>query len=153
MSLLNWGAHEMRQEMIEQSERNGLNKSGKSAGMYGDEFKLAGGRAPEGATRLEEVGRSYLGGQQGGPGYLCGPGFCVGYSPFSFADYVFESYGGPHDWFSSFAYTSDGMFKSMNWFQRGLFEVYSPLAIIPATPFAIAPWIPTSSLLESQRQR
>jgi RHS repeat-associated protein len=153
MSLLNWSAYEMRKVMVAQSRRNSLNSSGESVGMYDDGFKLAGGRAEEGQMYLREVDRSYLGGQQGGPGYICGPGFCVGYSAFSFADYVLESYAGPHDWLSSFAYTSTGMFKHMNWFQGGLFAVYSPLAVIPATPFAIAPYIPTSSLIESQRRR
>lgn len=148
MSLLNWGAYEMRRSMVAQSKRNefGLNSSGSSDGMYGDNFKLAGGRASGEATSLN-FDASPLGGRQGGLGEIVGRAYRQG----SFADHLLEAYAGPHDWLSSFAYTAQGNIRTMSALQSGLFTVYSGIALFPATAFAAAPFVPTSSVLQIRR--
>jgi RHS repeat-associated protein len=155
MSMLTFAAYEMRQSMVKQSTLNksGFNSSGKSAGMFGDFFKLGGGRADEGATTLFGTKSSPLGGRQGGVGGIGWPdkGFGYYYDPGSVTDLMVEAYAGPHDWLSSWAYNGKGNFRPMSGLPNSLFWVYSAAAIVPATAFAAAPFIPTSTLLEARR--
>jgi filamentous hemagglutinin len=155
MSMLTFAAYEMRQSMVKQSTLNksGFNSSGKSAGMFGDFFKLGGGRADEGATTLFGTKSSPLGGRQGGVGGIGWPdkGFGYYYDPGSVTDLLVEAYPGPHDWLSSWAYNGKGNFRPMSGLPNSLFWVYSAAAIVPATAFAAAPFIPTSTLLEARR--
>ncbi|MDH0867076.1 RHS repeat-associated core domain-containing protein [Mitsuaria sp. GD03876] len=93
MSYINYT---LRQEMIEQSRINGNNDGGDtlSRGMFGDKFKLAGGRVYDLASPDEKYGKcSVLGCWQAGPGSVFG----IPYSNGSVTDMVLESFAGPHD--------------------------------------------------------
>lgn len=69
--------------------------TGFSKGMYGDNFKLGGGRWFLGADTLP--GCSPLGCWQNGPGTIFG----MPYAPGSISDMVTESFAGPHDFMNS----------------------------------------------------
>jgi RHS repeat-associated protein len=133
LAAIQWGAYQMRESMIEQSQKNqyGLNEGGPSEGWNGDHFKLGGARAAYGNTSIGQVDVAPFGGAQGGPGYLAGVG---AYSSGSWEDSLIESFAGPHDWLSSLGYTSAG--NAAAWTQTGLgptiFNVYSGIALFPA---------------------
>jgi RHS repeat-associated protein len=133
LAAIQWGAYQMRESMIEQSQQNeyGLNESGTSSGWNGDHFKLGGARAADSATSIGQVDVAPFGGAQGGPGYLAGVG---AYSSGSWEDSLIESFAGPHDWLSSLGYNAAG--NAAAWTQSGLgptiFNVYSGLALFPA---------------------
>jgi RHS repeat-associated protein len=151
-SLLQWGAYEMRQAMVEQSSKNPLNSSGKSAGAFDDGFKAGGGRAPEGVTKLTDFEPSMLGGRQGGAGRIGLPRFGFDYAPESFWDHVVESYAGPHDWMSSFRYNANGNLKVWNsWLARAAYGVWGGVTIPPATPFAFATAVPARAIAPTLR--
>jgi hypothetical protein len=81
----------MRANMIEQSMHDPRNDgTGYSKGMFGDGFKLGGGRWFADA-KLEEC--SPLGCWQHGPGSVFG----LSYSSGGFQDMLVESFAGPHD--------------------------------------------------------
>src|SRR3989338_7314419 len=85
-----------------------------------------------------------LGGCQGGPGEFFG----IPYKPDSILDYVHESFGGPHDYLSSFVlYNANGNGKAFtNVFMRGAAFSYSVGALPVAAPFAVAPIITQNGL-------
>lgn len=88
---------QMRSSMIEQS-KNALNGemlndgTGLSRGLFGDGFKLAGGRWDPFLSK-DEVQCSLLGCLQSGAGKIFG----IPYSKGGFVDMVTESFAGPHD--------------------------------------------------------
>ena len=146
-SSIQWAAHEMRAVMVEQSEQNPLNSSGTSDGVGGDQFKLGGGRATPNDSTLSQVNVSPLGGAQGGPGYIGFKSFGFAYKPGSFWDHLIEWYAGPHDWLSSFRYDSAGNLAQWSALGRGAFAVWSGIAVVPATPFALAAAVPSNVMV------
>lgn len=157
ISGLRWGARTMRQEMSENWSKNEYARdSAQSDGWYGDMDKHGGGRPPE-SLRGQNLtidkaksagwGCSAFGCQQAGQGRLFG----VAYSGGGWADHLVEAYAGPHDWLSSFRYTSDGFLKTWNLTQRALFGAYSAVALIPATGFVGADVVP--GIVYSDRRR
>jgi hypothetical protein len=88
---------QMRDSMIAQSKIDHFNNGeGLSSGMYGDQFKLAGGRWYIGAENAPEC--SPLGCWQSGPGTVFGTPYAKG----GLVDMVTESFAGPHDTANSF---------------------------------------------------
>jgi RHS repeat-associated protein len=91
----------MRGEMISQSNIDqgvdNSNGSGLSGGMYGDGYKLAGGRWFFGASRAT---CSEMGCFQSGPG----SNFGISYSKGGLIDLINESFAGPHDKANSFTW-------------------------------------------------
>src|SRR3989338_5433644 len=84
-----------------------------------------------------------LGGCQGGPGEFFG----IPYKPDSVLDYVHESFGGPHDYLSSFAlYNAEGNGIYREGLKGLLAASYSGAALPVATPFAVAPIITQNGL-------
>jgi hypothetical protein len=89
LSYLNSG---LKNEMIEQSRIDSRNGgSGLSLGVFGDGFKLAGGRWDDNING--QVQCSLLRCLQSGPGSV----FNVGYSSGGFVDMITESFAGPYD--------------------------------------------------------
>ena len=122
----------MRERMIAQSKLDPRNAAGKSAGFFGDGFKLAGGRI---VSWLAEQVPSPFGGVQGGPGAFFGHA----YEPGSWLDLVHEAYAGPHDFLNSgYWYDSMGNIKRMSAFARGFGEVLNFANLAVATPFVAA---------------
>ncbi|MET0116025.1 MAG: RHS repeat-associated core domain-containing protein [Sedimenticola sp.] len=101
---------QMRKEMIAQSKLDPRNDgTGLSGGLFGDSFKLGGGRWDPFAAK-QSVQCSPLGCLQSGKGSVMG----IKYNRGSFIDMVVESFAGPHDkanshWF----YDSNGLIKDM----------------------------------------
>jgi RHS repeat-associated protein len=135
-SLLAYANVQMRNEMIEQSKLDARNDgTGLSRGMFGDLFKLAGGRwnpfEKDGVVQC-----SPLGCLQSGPGSVAS----MGYSKGGFIDLVTEAFAGPHDkansrWF----YDSNGLIKDLtgtNVFALDMATNYTT-SLIFATPFAL----------------
>jgi hypothetical protein len=88
LAYLNW---EMRQAMVAQSKIDPLNDgTGFSKGMFGDGFKLGGGRWFQGADPSQ---CSPLGCWQNGPGSVFGQPYASG----GLQDLMVESFAGPHD--------------------------------------------------------
>lgn len=124
----------MRNDMIEQSQIDPRNASGKSVGFNGDGFKLGGGRWTEGVAP-ENQSVSYLGGQQGRGGSLFG----IGYAPGSITDYVVEAFAGPHDYLnSSYWYNSNGNAISYTGTARFFGEALNVANVFVASPFVAA---------------
>ncbi len=122
----------MREKMIAQSRLDPRNAAGKSAGFFGDGFKLAGGRI---VAWLAEQVPSPFGGVQGGQGAFFGHA----YEPGSWLDLVHEAYAGPHDYLNSgYWYDSMGNIKRMSAFARGFGEVLNVANLVVATPFVAA---------------
>jgi hypothetical protein len=126
---------QMRHDMVEQSKIDVRNDgSGKSAGMFGDFFKLAGGRFDTSIdSNVEQC--SLLGCRQNGTGKIFG----MSYSSGGIIDLVTESFAGPHDkanspWF----YQANGLIKDFggkSTFMLDLMTNYTS-SLIFATPFA-----------------
>ena len=140
LSSLRWGglryaATVMRRAMVAQSLLNPKNAGGLSAGFFGDNFKLGGGRYDTHGSSV-----NLFGGNQNGSGKILG----VSYGPDSLWDNVVEAYAGPHDYLNSFYWYDDfGNVKShLNLFQRQVGEVLSGANLLVATPFAAASLAP-----------
>lgn len=134
---LSIAAVEMRKTMIRQS--TGPNARGKSAGFMGDGFKLAGGRCRVVGNCADQK-PSWLGGRQGGQGFLFG----IPYSPGGFVDLFMETYAGPHDYLNSFFhYNAQGSAYNYSGFAYGFGEALSALNVGVATPFAAASGVPS----------
>jgi RHS repeat-associated protein len=133
-------ALEMRAEMIAQSkiETDGRNSNGKSAGFWGDCFKLGGGRF----DALHRLAESLLGGRQSGPGKI----FNIGYDPGSTLDRLVEAYAGPHDFLNSwYWYDARGnidvsVYSSVVSEKFGSF--LNAVDVVIATPLAITSMVP-----------
>ncbi len=109
-------AYNMRAAMVANSKLDSRNATGKSAGFFGDAFKLGGGRfdvniasqgedlyLPDGS--INPKFELPFGGFQGGPGKLFG----IDYEAGSWQDRLVESYAGPHDWLGSWwSYNGSG---------------------------------------------
>ena len=144
---------EMRQQMIEQSGRNPDNISGTSRGLFGDLFKIGGGRREYNPEWILSDGRDpdiekYLpcnapmGGCQGAlvlstdDAARFGP---IKYAPGDLLDTVVETFSGPHDWFRNLTGSYNAMGNSvaglsgwsLNW---DTFKNYA--LVIPAAIFA-----------------
>lgn len=110
LAYLNW---QMRQSMIEQSRIDGNNDgTGWSRGMFGDGFKLGGGRWFDGANPEK---CSELGCWQNGAGSVFGRPYASG----GLQDMVVESFAGPHD-----------MANSPWWYVNGPKQVLEDLGMI-----------------------
>ena len=144
-SAFTYGNKYMRDQMINNSKItrvvDGVEEayndgSGYSTGMFGDFFKLVGGRF----NQFVNGACSLLGCDQKGPGKIFG----FSYSKGGFIDMVLESFAGPHDMANSnYFYDSEGYIKDFSkWssFSRNLLEYStnytSSLAF--AAPFAAA---------------
>jgi filamentous hemagglutinin len=128
----------MRAKMLQQSELDPRNCSGKSAGFNGDGQKLAGGRYDSVHTRGNP---SPLGGEQGGQGKIFG----FDYPPNSVVDRVFETYAGPHDFLNSWGYDAFGNLKNQTAFESFLGKTLNPLNVVIATPIAVSSTIPRTA--------
>ncbi|UWE14533.1 RHS repeat domain-containing protein [Herbaspirillum huttiense] len=125
----------MRAEMIEQSKIMPENDgTGLSAGLFGDRFKLAGGRwNPE---LIGQIQCSLLGCMQNGPGKVFG----ISYSSGGMIDLVTESFAGPHDFANApwFYDSATGMIRAgSSGFMKDLATNYTT-SLAFAAPFAAA---------------
>ncbi|WP_395757728.1 hypothetical protein [Achromobacter sp. EB05] len=82
------------------------------------------------------------GGNQGGPGTL----LVFPYSPGGILDLAHEAYGGSHDFIGG---TLSGYYDEQGNARRGLtpvqdfiYETWTAIALVPATPFALAEALP-----------
>lgn len=135
--------------MIVSSMRDGLDEngvrvrqsindgSGRSAGMIGDGFHLAGIRLNDAVIESGKIVAGPLGGVQSRDGTLFG----FSYSKGGFIDMVLESYAGPHDAANSpYFYTASGQGIDIPGLRGKLLEYttnYSS-SLAFATPFAAA---------------
>jgi hypothetical protein len=127
---------QMRENMIEQSKIDARNDgTGFSKGMFGDDFKLAGGRYDQYAVDANAEQCSLLGCMQNGAGKVFG----MRYSSGGFIDLVTEAFAGPHDsanapWF----YQEDGLIKNFAGKSTMLLDLMTnyTTSLIFATPFA-----------------
>lgn len=82
------------------------------------------------------------GGNQGGPGTLLG----LAYSPGGILDLAHEAYGGSHDFIGgtlSGFYDEQGNAKrGLTPLQKGMYETWTGIALVPATPFALSEALP-----------
>ena len=135
-SLLTYANVQMRQSQIELSLRDPEGRSdgrGWSRGLFGDLFKLGGGRYDD----ADRSACSPFGCQQRGPGSIAG----IPYASGGLIDMVVESFAGPHDsanqrWF----YNSLGQIREMSNRQSLVGELFGnySTSLIFAAPFAIA---------------
>jgi RHS repeat-associated protein len=119
----------MRRDMIEQSELNqtGANANGQSAGVHGDNFKLAGCRWP--------CSGSWLGGVQGEQGYFFG----IPYPSGGVVDHVLENFAGPHDFFNNpIWYDKIGNLKELSGLLNGVGSVMNWVNVPLAAPLALS---------------
>jgi filamentous hemagglutinin len=184
LSLLSWGAHVMRENQLQSSGkfkqvcdpgsgdcRNNL--SGKSAGIDGDDKKLAGTRIDRDGleqygtvTDRPDGGWNYTAnknvinpdtkkpftllqalGRQGGltGGSQSGQGTLAGvpYSPDGFADKLLESYSGTHDWLDS-----PWMYDNLGNIEQGRSEIEAMFdEVIPAVNLIPATFFAIPTLL------
>jgi len=126
---------QIRNEMIDQSKEHLFNDgTGLSRGLFGDGFKLAGGRWNP-FEKIGEIQCSLLGCMQSGPGSVFG----VSYSSGSITDLITEAFAGPHDkanslWF----YDAEGLIKNLegtNTFALDLVTNYTS-SLLFAAPLA-----------------
>ena len=98
----------MRNRMITQSKIDPRNDgSGLSRGMFGDGFKLAGGRFDE-LAKADAV-CSPLGCMQSGIGSIAGYPYASG----GFIDMITESFAGPHDMANApWYYDANGLIRA-----------------------------------------
>ncbi|WP_238909823.1 hemagglutinin repeat-containing protein [Achromobacter ruhlandii] len=82
------------------------------------------------------------GGNQGGPGTVFG----FPYSPGGLLDLVHEAYGGSHDFIGgtlSGSYDDQGNARrGLTALQKGMYETWTGIALLPATPFALSEALP-----------
>ncbi|MFY3707480.1 hypothetical protein ACOTD8_28255, partial [Achromobacter dolens] len=82
------------------------------------------------------------GGNQGGPGTLLD----LAYSPGGILDLAHEAYGGSHDFIGgtlSGFYDEQGNAKrGLTPLQKGMYETWTGIALVPATPFALSEALP-----------
>ena len=99
--------------MVANSKLDPRNATGKSAGMFGDAFKLGGKRVDVSLQKdlylpngnVNPVFEGSFGGFQGGPGKIFGFKYAAGSLP----DHLVEAYAGPHDWLGKiWAYNAQG---------------------------------------------
>lgn len=128
----------MRAKMIEQSELDPRNSSGKSVGFNGDGKKLAGGRYD---PVHSDGNPSLLGGHQGGQGKAFG----FDYQPGSIVDHIFEAYAGPHDYLNSWGYDAFGNLRNQTFFEGFLGSTLNPLNVVVATPIVISSVMPRAA--------
>ncbi len=136
-SLLTYGNVQMRQSQIASSllDKTGANDgTGLSRGLFGDLFKLAGGRYDENAQKA----CSLLGCRQNGRGSIFGWAYDAG----GFRDMVLESYAGPHDFANApHWYNAIGNIRTELGDQSKLLLDWTTnytTSLIFATPFALA---------------
>ena len=122
----------MRSKAYEWAANNDSNTTGPSAGIQGDGRKLAGGLV----DRNGNIMREPFGGCQGCKGELFG----VEYPAGGFADYVLESYAGPHDFLDGILYNTSAGYQRTppNMAVNIAAYAYSGAMIAVATPFAIS---------------
>jgi hypothetical protein len=133
LSGLSYANYQMRNEMIAQSRIDLRNDgTGLSNGMYGDGFKLGGGRFDE----TDPSGTSPLGGRQNGTGSILGTSYTSG----GLVDLTVEAFAGPHDYFNAPWYydpTSGNIRAGTDGFMREFATNYSS-SLLLAAPFAFA---------------
>ncbi|WP_348995266.1 hemagglutinin repeat-containing protein [Achromobacter sp. HNDS-1] len=82
------------------------------------------------------------GGNQGGPGTLLG----LAYSPGGVLDLAHEAYGGSHDFIggtlSGFYDEQGNARRGLTPLQKGMYETWTGIALVPATPFALSEALP-----------
>ncbi|NMU92541.1 adhesin, partial [Achromobacter ruhlandii] len=82
------------------------------------------------------------GGNQGGPGTLLG----FEYSPGGILDLAHEAYGGSHDFIggtlSGFYDEQGNARRGLTPLQKGMYETWTGIALVPATPFALSEALP-----------
>ncbi len=130
----------MREQMIISSLQDDRNWHGVSDGLFGDLFKLAGGRWVEDLLpRQQEC--SKLGCLQGGPGKLFG----VPYAPGSMEDHLLEVYAGPHDYLNSRYWYNPNTGNAYNYtgIKAAVGAVLNWGNVLLATPFAAASVTPS----------
>jgi RHS repeat-associated protein len=141
IGLLQWAAYAMREDQVKNSQIDARNSSGTSDGMYGDHFKLGGGRWADWFESHPEDASQPFGGSQGGGGTLFG----IPYSPGGAIDHLIEAFAGPHDWISQLQYNSNGDLGDF-WTQtvlgRTLGTLYGGAALAPAAVFVGASTAP-----------
>ncbi|MBI5050671.1 MAG: hypothetical protein HZC11_07350 [Nitrospirae bacterium] len=131
-SLLSDTAYLMRTKEIQNSELDplGRNSSGKSSGIRGDNFKLAGARYNR---NNPNAWPAPFGGNQGGQGKIFG----FNYPPNGIVNHILESWAGPHDWLNGWTYDSVGNLRQLNLLESGINTFTNPLNIAIAAPLAI----------------
>jgi filamentous hemagglutinin len=144
---------QMREEMIAQSQIDSRNDgAGLSRGMFGDGFKLAGGRF----DIADPDGCSPLGCAQGGPGKV----LHIPYARGGIIDLVTESFAGPHDyannptWYDS----ATGNIRNLTgWsrFQLGALDLATnyTTSLAFAAPFALSAIVEQTHSLDSLSAR
>uniref|UniRef100_UPI00050A1B81 hypothetical protein n=1 Tax=Piscirickettsia salmonis TaxID=1238 RepID=UPI00050A1B81 len=79
---------------------------------------------------------------QGGPGTLLG----FAYSPGGILDLAHEAYGGSHDFIggtlSGFYDQQGNARRGLTPLQKGMYETWTGIALVPATPFALSEALP-----------
>ncbi|WP_241136106.1 hypothetical protein, partial [Achromobacter xylosoxidans] len=82
------------------------------------------------------------GGNQGGPGTVFG----FPYSPGGLLDLAHEAYGGSHDFIggtlSGFYDQEGNARRGLTSFQKGMYDTWTGIALLPATPFALSEALP-----------
>lgn len=82
------------------------------------------------------------GGNQGGPGTLLG----FAYPPGGILDLAHEAYGGSHDFIggtlSGFYDEQGNARRGLTPLQKGMYEIWTDIALVPATPFALSEALP-----------
>ncbi|WP_241072476.1 hypothetical protein [Achromobacter xylosoxidans] len=82
------------------------------------------------------------GGNQGGPGTLLG----FAYPPGGILDLAHEAYGGSHDFIggtlSGFYDEQGNARRGLTPLQKGMYETWTGIALVPATPFALSEALP-----------
>ena len=131
-SLLSDTAYSLRRKEIQNSKLDplGRNSSGKSSGIRGDNFKLAGARYNR---NNPGAWPAPFGGNQGGQGKIFG----FNYPSNGITSHVLESWAGPHDWLNGWTYDSVGNLKNLNLLEQGINTITNPLNIAIAAPLAV----------------
>ena len=138
ISVLSDSALQMRKYVKDNYDYAGKNKefvpeNTRSEGVRGDKVKLAGSHLD---PNTKDKIIAPFGGSQTGERLIFGSSYSKG----SFTDYVNEYFAGPHDFMSSWNYEN---INSLTYLRDNgtLTNATSGLLLIPATPFAIAPFV------------
>jgi RHS repeat-associated protein len=136
----------MRSQMIAQSrlelDPDRSNSTGKSAGFWGDGFKLGGGRF----DALHKFAESLLGGRQSGVGKF----LTIPYAPGSTLDRLVEAYAGPHDFLNSgYWYDATGnidvsVYSSVA--SEGFGTLLNVVNVVIATPLVVPSMVPSYAI-------